>query len=126
LSDENKVIYHNIPIMDNKWPLWNTNYIEMFRHYAATKDHWDEWDYSKIAADAQNDEYSKMTEEDYIKRYYNAPPKAFTKEWNERVAAFIGNIKSIESNLEERDNEFDGEIIQDLEQTLLNFLKKTL
>jgi hypothetical protein len=126
LSDENKVVYHNIPIMDNQWPIWNTNYIEMFRHYAATKDHWDEWDYSKIAAEAQNDGYSKMTEEDYIKRYYNAPPKAFTKEWNERVAAFIVDIKEIESNLEERDNEFDGEIIQDLEQKLLNFLKNTL
>ena len=138
LSDENKVIYHNIPTMDNQWFLWNTDYIEMFRKYAtikseydynkiaATKDHWDEWDYNKIAADAQNDEYSKMTEEDYIKRYYNAPPKAFTKEWNERVAAFIGGIKEIESNLEERDNEFDGEIIQDLEQQLLNFLRKTL
>lgn len=123
LSDDNKVIYHNIPTMDNQWPLWNTDYIEMFRKYAAIKS---EYDYNKIAADAQNDKYSKMTEEDYMKLYYNAPPKAFTKEWNERVAAFIGDIKEIESNLEERDNEFDGEIIQDLERKLLDFLKKTL
>jgi hypothetical protein len=122
LSDENKVVYHNIPNVDNKWSMWNTNYIEMFRQYAGTN----EYDYHKIAAEAQNDEYSKMTEEDYMKRYYNAPPKAFTKEWNERVAAFIANIKSIESNLEERDNEFDGEIIQDLERKLLDLLKQTL
>ena len=67
-----------------------------------------------------------MTEEEYLKLYYHQGPKAFTKEWNERVAGFIGDIKEIESNLEERDNEFDGEIIQYLERKLLDFLKKTL
>jgi hypothetical protein len=121
LSDENKVVYHNIPNVDSKWPMWNTNYIEMFRHYAATN----EYDYHKIAADAQNDGYSKMTNEDYDK-LYGAEPKAFTEQWNERVAAFIGNIKSIESNLDNSENTFDGEIIHDLEQKLLDFLKKTL
>lgn len=70
--------------------------------------------------------YANMTEEEYVKLYYHEAPKAFTKRWNERVAGFIGDIKEIESNLEERNNEFDGEIIQDLERRLLNFLKKTL
>jgi len=123
LSDENKVVYHNIPTMDNQWPLWNTNYIEMFRKYETIKS---EYDYNKIAAEAKNDKYSNMTEEEYLKLYYHQGPKVFTKEWNERVAGFIGDIKEIESNLEERDNEFDGEIIQDLERKLLDFLKKTL
>lgn len=123
LSDENKVIYHNIPTMDNQWHFWNTNYIEMFRKYAAIKS---EYDYNKIAAQAQNDRYANMTEEEYVKLYYHEAPKAFTKRWNEKVAAFISDIKEIESNLEERNNEFDGEIIQDLERKLLNFLKQTL
>jgi len=123
LNDEDKFIYHNIPIMDNQWPLWNTNYIEMFRKYAAIKG---DYDYNKIANDAKNDEYSRMTEEDYMKRYYNAPPKAFTKEWNEKVADLVGQIKTIESNLDTSQNPFDGEIIQNLEQELLNLLKGTL
>ena len=123
LADENKVIYHSIPTIDNQWPLWNTNYIEMFRKYAAIKN---EYDYNKIAAEAKNDDYSKMTEEEYMERYYRQPPAAFTKEWNERVADLVGQIKTIESKLDTSENPFDGEIIQNLEKELLNLLKGTL
>lgn len=121
LSDENKVIYHNIPSMDNQWPLWNTNYIEMFRKYAAIKN---EYDYNKIATEAQNDKYAKMKWEELPSG--DVMPKAFTKEWNEKVADLVGQIKKLESNLDTSENVFDGEIIQFLEKELLNLLKGTL
>lgn len=134
LPDENKVIYHNIPTMDNQWHLWNTDYIEMFRKYAAIKN---EYDYYKIANDAQNDEYSKMTEEQ-LEAYYKRKSyweeagfgynEAFSDDWKDDVSHLVGEIKELESRMgPDNDNQmFDSETLHHLERKLLDLLKKTL
>ena len=125
-------ILDKIPHKDNEWVNWNINYEDMFLHYAA-KEH----DYYKIAADAQNDAYSKMTEEQ-LDAYYNRMRyweeagfgynEAFSDDWKDDVSNLVGEIKEYESKMtDDNDNKmFDSETLHYLERKLLDLLKKTL
>jgi len=132
LDAAEKEILNQIPHKDNEWHRWNINYEDMLSYYAA-KEH----DYYKIAADAQNDAYSKMSEQEldnYYKRLsyweeaawgYN---EAFSDDWKDDVCNLVGEIKEVESRMrpDNDNNVFDSETLHYLEQKLLDLLKRTL